>query len=223
MAPRLLFRRALASLIDASLATLLALALALPLVRAAPHQAELVGLSTNNLGCDFPDAEVRTTFNASFAILCSHESALQGTTIYTLRYVVRGEDRMRALAVTPDLTPTTRLPLLPVFVPLIWMIGAIAFQTRNHRTPGKALAGLKLTGQGCLACRELRRLGPILAIGGLGWATAFLNAPSSLMTSGAITLFLTWYYLWPLARWTGAHRWDAATGLTVTKAAPSSG
>lgn len=89
-------------------------------------------------------------------------------------------------------------------------------------TPGKRVMGLKLDGKGCLACRELRRLWPVLALGlgafALEVAAGLGQVPSAAVISVAtiaLVAGVVWTHLWPLS--TGRDMpHNLATGYRVT-------
>ncbi|PTX54768.1 hypothetical protein C8N43_3588 [Litoreibacter ponti] len=88
-------------------------------------------------------------------------------------------------------------------------------------TPGKRLLGLSVYGTGCHACRELRRLWPLLALGlfALALEAAALRGavpPSGFVLlctlAGIVAMWMT--HLWPLLRGEDLVH-NRATGLSV--------
>ena len=104
---------------------------------------------------------------------------------------------------------------------VLMLISAVAFAPP---TPGKRVMGLKLDGQGCLACRELRRLWPVLSLGlgafALEVAAGRGHVPSAAVISVATLVLVAgvvWTHFWPLS--TGRELpHNLATGFRVTLA-----
>lgn len=115
----------------------------------------------------------------------------------------------------------------------IFMLGTVALHVRGRSSPGKALIGLRVEGQGCRLCRELRRLG-------LFWMFSLLAILFGLLPRETVSGFLNWlsfpaifwlmvillaipfaYYILPFILWQGAAPWDKATGFRVVKTAES--
>lgn len=102
----------------------------------------------------------------------------------------------------------------------LWVL--ISATVLSGPTPGKRILGLVVEGTGCRACRELRRLWPILALSffafGLEAAAGSGHVPSSgfvLIGTLALILGMVVTHLWPLARGKDFHH-DKATGFRVT-------
>lgn len=107
-------------------------------------------------------------------------------------------------------------------VTAVWvLIGGVAFA---GRTPGKQVMGLRLEGAGCMACRELRRLWPILTLGLGAFALEAAALAGQVPSAGLVTLATlalvvgtVWTHLWPMSSGR-AFPHDKATGFRVTLA-----
>ena len=116
-----------------------------------------------------------------------------------------------------------------VLIPLVLIIASAVLLARGRQTPGNRLAGIRIVGEGCAMCREVRRLGLFVVLGvfvlALGMASptalaAMAQGPVALLLIGGAVVFVlaVAFYLWPLLRWRGAMPYDRATGFTVTRA-----
>ncbi|MEH6829304.1 MAG: RDD family protein [Sulfitobacter sp.] len=116
-----------------------------------------------------------------------------------------------------------------VAIPLVLIILSAVFIARSGQTPGKRLAGLRVQGQGCAMCREVRRLGLFVLFGGISMASGLLSkdmitgaaqVPVWLVLIFGLVLFTAFVavYIWPLIRWRGAMPYDRATGFEVVRA-----
>jgi len=101
-------------------------------------------------------------------------------------------------------------------VPLLWatvfMGLGIAWQ---GNTPGKTWLKLRVTGHGCMACRELRRSGWLVL---LGVSQLFGTAAPDWVTMGAAFAAAVWLallILWPALRRAPEFPHNTATGYTV--------
>lgn len=105
-------------------------------------------------------------------------------------------------------------------VPLLWAL-ALVLMTLGLRgaTPGKRWMKLRVAGHGCLACRELRRMGWALAFG-LEALLHGLAAPP--LTTALLLLGLALLgaqILWPLLARHGDFPHNRATGLRIAPTA----
>jgi len=238
--PRLFFRRLFAFIVDFVIATLLAVILTLPLARIAPDKVEIGSLTLGTSECRAINRSSLQGLDpsATAGFLCRHTSLLTGQYTYDLisiRSQTVTSETNRQISTSSQVVrpvnaqgaPTLRLALDQILAPILLMVGSILLGQRKG-TPGKRLLGIIVAGHGCLACRELRRFGPvvvlqfmvifveILAVEGLLDFNA-LTVGAAVVASTLLGLGLGWYYIWPFLRWTGAHRWDRATGFTVTR------
>ena len=120
-----------------------------------------------------------------------------------------------------------------ILVPLLLMLASAMFLARNVQTPGKRLAGIRVVGEGCAMCRELRRLWPLVVLGGISFGfsatppsalATLAQAPAWTYVAGGLGVFVLsafFYialYIWPMIRWRGAMPHDRATGFEVMRA-----
>ncbi len=104
-------------------------------------------------------------------------------------------------------------------VPLLWAL-LLVLMTLGLQgvTPGKRWLKLRLEGQGCLICRELRRLGWALALGLEALLYGLVAAPltSALLALGVILLAVQ--IVWPVLTRAPEFPHNRATDLQVTRA-----
>ncbi|QUJ75418.1 RDD family protein [Sulfitobacter albidus] len=144
--------------------------------------------------------------------------------------VTTSSQRSITVALDGSDSPTTILTPQSALNPLVLMLASALLLARRGRTPGKRLTGLRITGQGCAMCREVRRLGPFVLLG-IGSTVLSVLPPDSLadlppmaqiwvyVGGGVIVLLaFVWLYVWPLLRWRGAMPYDRATGFRVVSA-----
>jgi uncharacterized RDD family membrane protein YckC len=107
---------------------------------------------------------------------------------------------------------------------MMWAVSVMGW-----RTPGKMLAGLRVESLGgtCRACREGRRLAPLILAGAFALVTGLFGAEISasatlqwavLGLQVAFWLFVLWYYALPFVTNTGRARYDLATKFRVVLA-----
>lgn len=114
-----------------------------------------------------------------------------------------------------------------VLAQFILLIGSALFVTRTGTTPGKRLLNLRVTGEGCVLCREARRIGPFLVFAfaelGLTFYAQTLTELYSISWMLVVSCFavllaaFVGYYIVPMIRWSGAMPYDRATGFRVTR------
>ncbi|MGR3503827.1 hypothetical protein [Pseudaestuariivita sp.] len=99
------------------------------------------------------------------------------------------------------------------------MLLNVVTAAQRGATPGLRLAGLRLDGQGCAVCWELRRFGPLAALAFLG-GIAELRAPGAGWIAAA--LIAAWTLLRAVQAEAGALPHDARTGIQVIAKEPAS-
>ena len=109
---------------------------------------------------------------------------------------------------------------------LILIIASALCHQSWRTSPGKWLLDLRIFGQGCPICREIRRLGPLLLLSLLNLTSPLslaLGAPAHLFQSLTIAALIpvTLYYSLPLLRRAHLMPWDRATGFHVTRSLPA--
>ncbi len=236
--PRHLWRRFFALLVDLFLASILAMLIAWPIVRAAPDKLQLTeGFFRVHL-CkqitSFP-ARLETFIDGreiDQAQFCQYRPNLIFPPQYVaeIRIVQPKEPGARInryveleIAARSDGALIEVVTLDNALMPLVLLLGAALCLARGVPTPGKALLGLRIQGQGCALCREVRRIGPFVLLGFLEVAIALsgiaFTVPWVLVGAIALTVFAAffYYYLWPLFQWRGAMRYDRATGFSVVR------
>ena len=137
----------------------------------------------------------------------------------------------RSLSVAVDDTGRVIQTFAPqsILIPLLLIIASAVLFARDRQTTGKRLARIRIVGEGCAMCREVRRLGLFVVVGiftlALGMApptalAAHQQGPVVLLLMGGAVVFVlaVALYIWPLLRWRGAIPYDRATGFTVTRA-----
>lgn len=133
----------------------------------------------------------------------------------TLRVWLDGEDRVVAFTFEPQ----------DAMILLAMIFAGAGLLARGRRTPGKALLGLRIQGDGCAMCREVRRLGPLLLLSAISLVLGFfdlsalLGLPVSAYIAAAALIALPFlaYYILPLLYWNGTMPWDKAAGYTVER------
>ena len=246
MQPRFLFRRFFAFFIDYTVAFLLTAVLLLAFL--APDETKLrLGngpisitkcANVTSLGQDFHDLVAPDPINS--AQLCENRpfgiyNGRQVSMVFALKQtkdgaITKKSYKTATVSIDGDNQITQTIAPQGLMILLLLIIGGAVLLARGRRTPGKVLLGLRIAGDGCAMCREVRRLGPFLAFSLLafgvdlvpagGFVKAFARTPVLGMAflAGVIALAVFWYYVWPFIRWKGVARWDAATGFEVTRA-----
>jgi len=230
--PRYLVRRALAALLDHTIALVLITAAFLPFadlgLRLPQPMGELRTVACTDLEAA-PDWLLADLTEPRFGVLRVCENALWGRPngqelIAAYSDIQTDGTRITALTRTPvdaDLTPTGIPDLSAAAVLALMALIAALLGTRGWPTPGKALLRLRVTGAHPWR-REALRLGPLVLLTALPalvpvepltWPFGAILGGSALMA-----LVLTWYYLWPFAHWTGQSRHDRLAGTRVTAA-----
>lgn len=234
--PRLLVRRALAALLDHTIALVLVTVAFLPFadlgLRLPQPMGQLRTVACTDLEAA-PDWLLADLTDPRFGVLRVCENTLWGRP--------NGQELIAAYSdIQPDgtrITALTRTPvdrsLMPTGIPdlsaaaVLALMGLIAalLGSRGWLSPGKAALRLRVTGAHHWR-REALRLGPLVALTALPafvpvepltWPFGAILGGSALMALG-----LTWYYLWPFAHWTGQSRHDRLSGTKViaAKSAP---
>ncbi|WP_366942638.1 RDD family protein [uncultured Sulfitobacter sp.] len=137
--------------------------------------------------------------------------------------------RSLSLAVDGEGLPVQAIVPQSIATPLLLMILSGLFLARGWQTPGKRLADIRVTGEGCAMCRELRRWGMFVLIGCVTFTISALStsslaalaqAPVGMFIAGGLTVFVVFFamYIWPILRWRGAMPYDRATGFRVERA-----
>ncbi|MEM9584098.1 MAG: hypothetical protein AAGA08_13385 [Pseudomonadota bacterium] len=236
--PRYFWRRFFALIVDLFLASILAMLFALPLTHAAPEKLRLSeGLFRVHL-CQpitsFPQVvtdyiDGREVAEASF---CRYRPNLVFPPQYVAEIKILEPKEPGArinryveleIATLEDGTLIEPVAIDEVLTALILLLGAAAFLVRGRATPGKALLGLQIVGEGCALCREVRRVGPFVLFSSLETALMALGVGLTVPVAIHATIVLiilaaaAYYYLWPLIRWRGAMRYDRASGFIVTR------
>lgn len=121
------------------------------------------------------------------------------------------------------ITPAFPQGLLDFFLLIVG--SAIFLFTKEGKTPGKKILGLRVMNINRQAAlrREFWRFFPIILI----MACIIMQAtPTHLLNlqigqifaiGGAVTIFLAWYYIYPMIRWNGALRHDNIAGTRVVR------
>jgi RDD family. len=232
MPPRHLARRALAFVLDHTLALLLVTALFLPFagsgLRLPQPIAHLRTVSCADLDTP-PDWLVADLTDPRFGVLRLCQNNLwgrpNGQEIIAAYSEIR-PDGTRITSVTREavdaaLNPTGLPDLSAATVLTLMALIAALTTVRGWPSPGKALVRLRVTSPHPWR-REILRLGPLVLLTGLPalipfepqlWPFGAILGGSALMALG-----LTWYYLWPFAHWSGQSRHDRLSGGQVTGA-----
>lgn len=239
-APRLLARRALAFVVDHTLAVLVVIALTLPLAGwGLRPPAPLLFLRTER--CQpleaAPDWLALRTGGAEVLILRLCERVLLG--------LPDGRDLLAVLDPLPQpqapraaryirqpvdraLTPVPALEGLSALA--VWVLLGVTsalLTARGWRSPGKALFRLQLVAEGRPRPwrREVLRLGPLALPAAISLAAAQgLIPPPPVWPLGVAvglaalaSLAALWFYVLPLVRWTGQARHDRLSGYRVLR------
>lgn len=239
-APRYFWRRVLAFLVDHTLALLVVGLLSFPFIDTLGLRLPYPFLHLKTGTCTqletAPDWFPPHTDESTLYSMTLCERRLFGipngrdlSAIYVATIPGNGApvNRFLTVAVGPDLQP---LPFPDVsnfaVIVLLWLGSAFAL-ARWGRTPGKALAGLAVTGTGAgnTLLREGLRLAPLIAFHtiSLALSAGFLMPLigwtfQSLVIGVALVLLVPalWYAL-PLLRWRGTMPWDRWAGTTVVR------
>ena len=240
--PRYLFRRFFALLVDYGLISILTTLMLLPLVRGNTDNFRLSGVF-HSAQCQTVTSGPQSLHDLvapaviSGAILCENKTnfvengrvlklvldqktSKNGNVSYstqkTLELAISEQDD-----VIHPIAPQGLLDLV-----LLALISAFLLSRWQGKTPGKALLGLRVTGlgQGAALRREVARVLPLV------FFQIFVFLPPSFLitllnhfyvfTAGTVllTIFLGWYYVWPLIRWQGQSRHDRFAGSQVERA-----
>ena len=99
---------------------------------------------------------------------------------------------------------------------LIWALVMIFISTlADGRTVGKRWAKLHVSGQGCLVCRELRRIGPFVIAGLFALTEGFLPGAAVSASPFIVLALVAIAYAVPLVRGAADFPHNIATGLAV--------
>lgn len=243
--PRFFWRRMLALFIDWTLVSLLSTLLLLPFLRPDEN-----GLRLGNATLSFSSCRNVASVTQELADLVAPEVIAKATLcemrpfgIYNGKTIklVYALNETSSANVTTSTFKTITVPIggddqivrafVPqsVLVPLLLLIASAMFIARTGWTPGKRVAGLRVQGEGCAICRELRRLG-VFVVFGLGAlvlsmapmlpAEILAAAPAWMFVAGGIAILAVFgaLYVWPMIRWRGAMPYDRATGFEVVRA-----
>ena len=103
-------------------------------------------------------------------------------------------------------------------VPLCWALAFVFLALlRNGDTPGKRWARLSLVGHGCLACRELRRMGWAIILGCAALLEPFLSSGALVGLQATSVLIFAASYLVPAIMHAADFSHNSATGFSVQR------
>ncbi|KNG94176.1 hypothetical protein [Pseudaestuariivita atlantica] len=75
---------------------------------------------------------------------------------------------------------------------LVYLFLSLATIRLARTTPGLFASGLRLTGDGCAVCRELRRIGPFIVLAALGWGAEAIHPWLGYGVLGIALFLLNW-------------------------------
>ncbi|MEM6310005.1 MAG: hypothetical protein AAF754_08140 [Pseudomonadota bacterium] len=138
------------------------------------------------------------------------------------RYLAFGVDALVALMVTGlVITPLAYVSDLafwqnhnPAYA--IWALVMIFLSLiANGETVGKRWAKLRLSGNGCLVCRELRRMGPFLFYGFAAMLQGIVSASVLTGVLYATAIWIAIIFLWPALRGAQDFPHNTATHISL--------
>lgn len=237
----MLWRRAGAFCVDYALAALLAAATLLPLATLFPNKLHVsIGVLPTEMFCEnlseLPTSlqNVVSITDVHSARLCTYSVLSQPNrrVVFAVISETPGQNRSTIVQIRIAVDENTQ-PITPIapsgFVTLLILLLVSAYlTTRGLTSPGKWLLGLRIRGEGCALCRELRRFGPLLILSALTITVSILpvGAQAVLFTKYSLLFIIGWwacallimaYYLRSLIRGDGQGPWNRKTGFEVLR------